>query len=46
MRPEALEAVLADISSIGVCRIMCLGDVIGYGPNPIQCLDRAAKIQT
>ena len=41
---EALEAVLADISSIGVQRIMCLGDVIGYGPNPIQCLDRVMKI--
>lgn len=36
---EALEAVLADIKGRGVQRIGCLGDVIGYGPNPRECLD-------
>lgn len=36
---EALQAVLADIKARGVTDIVCLGDVIGYGPNPRECLD-------
>ena len=36
---EALEAVLADIDSRGVDEVYCLGDVIGYGPNPRECID-------
>jgi predicted phosphodiesterase len=36
---EALTAVLADIESRGIKTIYCLGDVIGYGPNPEECLD-------
>jgi predicted phosphodiesterase len=40
----ALEAVIADIDSVGeVERIYCLGDVIGYGPQPVECLELAAK---
>ena len=35
----ALEAVLDDIAKLGVDRIVCLGDVIGYGPAPGQCID-------
>jgi predicted phosphodiesterase len=38
---EALEAVLADIASKNITRIICLGDVIGYGPNPRECIDLA-----
>ena len=40
---EALTAVLAKIDSLGVDAITCLGDVIGYGPNPIECLDTVAE---
>ncbi|MEW4455697.1 metallophosphoesterase family protein [Bremerella sp. JC817] len=36
---EALTAVLADIESQQVDRIYCLGDVVGYGPNPRECVD-------
>lgn len=36
---EALTAVLADIEKRGIKTIYCLGDVIGYGPNPQECLD-------
>ncbi len=36
---EALLAVLADIDARGVREIVCLGDVVGYGPNPKECLD-------
>ncbi len=36
---EALRAVLADISRQEITAIYCLGDTIGYGPNPRECLD-------
>src|SRR5512147_3013795 len=36
---EALQAVLDDIEKRGIDTIYCLGDVIGYGPNPRECLD-------
>jgi len=36
---EALTTVLADIEKRGIKTIYCLGDVIGYGPNPTECLD-------
>lgn len=36
---EALRAVLEDIAAHEVESIYCLGDVIGYGPNPRECLD-------
>ena len=36
---EALRTVLADIEQQGVRRIVCLGDVVGYGPDPCACLD-------
>ena len=36
---EALTAVLADIEERGIRTIYCLGDVVGYGPNPRECLD-------
>ncbi len=37
---EALQAVLADIRQHNVDEIYCLGDVIGYGPNPCECIDK------
>lgn len=36
---EALEAVLAHIDAQGVDSIGCLGDVVGYGPDPEACVD-------
>ena len=36
---EALTTVLADIEKRGIKTIYCLGDVIGYGANPRECLD-------
>ncbi|MSR30215.1 MAG: metallophosphoesterase [Gemmataceae bacterium] len=40
---EALQAVLKDIESQGVKNIFCLGDIVGYGPNPCECLDLVEK---
>ena len=34
----ALEAVLDEVRKLGVGRIMVLGDVVGYGPFPSDCL--------
>lgn len=39
----ALEAVLADIDAKGIKRVVCLGDIIGYGPDPIKCTDIVRK---
>jgi predicted phosphodiesterase len=36
---EALTTVLDDIEARGIKKIYCLGDVVGYGPNPKECLD-------
>jgi predicted phosphodiesterase len=36
---EALSVVMADIEKRGIKTIYCLGDVVGYGPNPRECLD-------
>ena len=36
---EALTMVLADVERRGIKTIYCLGDVVGYGPNPRECLD-------
>lgn len=36
---EALKRVLEDITSRGVDRIVCLGDIVGYGPEPLACVD-------
>ena len=36
---EALEIVLGDIKAQGITEIFCLGDIIGYGPNPRECID-------
>ena len=38
---EALEAVLQDIRQQNVTDIYCLGDIVGYGPNPRECLGLA-----
>ena len=42
---EALEAVLADIKSRGITEIYCLGDIVGYGPNLCECIDRVMNVQ-
>ena len=36
---EALKMVLADIERKGITRIICLGDIVGYGPEPLACVD-------
>lgn len=40
---QAFEAALDAIDRRGVDGILCLGDVVGYGPNPAECLDLVAE---
>jgi diadenosine tetraphosphatase ApaH/serine/threonine PP2A family protein phosphatase len=40
---ESLTAVLADLRAQGVEEVYCLGDVVGYGPNPRECIDLVMK---
>jgi len=35
----ALQAVMEDIDRRGIKEIFCLGDIVGYGPQPAECLD-------
>lgn len=37
---EALEAVLADLERQNVASIACLGDFVGYGASPNECIER------
>ncbi|MDA1007678.1 MAG: metallophosphoesterase family protein [Planctomycetota bacterium] len=39
----ALKRVLEDVDSRGVDRVISLGDVIGYGPDPAECVDIVAR---
>jgi diadenosine tetraphosphatase ApaH/serine/threonine PP2A family protein phosphatase len=36
---EAFTSVLAEIERRGIQHIVCLGDIVGYGPNPMECMD-------
>src|SRR5437660_296329 len=39
----AFEAVLADIDKAGVDQRWCLGDLVGYGAQPDECVALAAQ---
>jgi len=39
----AFEAVLKDGEKLKPDRILCLGDTVGYGPEPVECLELARK---
>jgi len=36
---EALEVVVSKLHELGVDRIGCLGDIVGYGPNPNETVE-------
>jgi predicted phosphodiesterase len=40
---EALEAVFDDIESQNIDEVVCLGDIVGYGANPNECVDLVKK---
>ncbi|MDQ6780673.1 MAG: metallophosphatase family protein [Candidatus Eremiobacteraeota bacterium] len=40
---EALQAVLKALDAAGMERLLCLGDIVGYGPNPNECCDELRR---
>jgi diadenosine tetraphosphatase ApaH/serine/threonine PP2A family protein phosphatase len=40
---EALSAVLDDAAGEGARGILCLGDVVGYGADPVPCIERLGE---
>ena len=40
----ALEAVIADAREHGATHLLCLGDIVGYGPQPAKTLERIREV--
>jgi predicted phosphodiesterase len=40
---EALDVVLAELRSVD--RLVCLGDLVGYGPNPNECVEKIRDLK-
>ncbi len=40
---EALNAVISDLRNEGCEQVICLGDIVGYGPEPQRCVDVVAE---
>jgi predicted phosphodiesterase len=41
---EAIKTVLNELSLRGVERIICLGDIVGYGANPNECCELIREV--
>ena len=41
---EAFRTVLDDIQKQNVEKCFCLGDLLGYGPKPVECVDLMMKL--
>lgn len=42
---EALKAVQADMKRQKIDAAVCLGDIVGYGPDPVECLNLVRKMK-
>jgi diadenosine tetraphosphatase ApaH/serine/threonine PP2A family protein phosphatase len=42
---DALVAVVSVIQAAGIEQVVCLGDVVGYGPQPAECLGLLADLR-
>ena len=40
----ALDAALADLETAGIGEVYCLGDLVGYGPDPAGVVDRIRSL--
>jgi len=43
---QALEAVVVDARREGAERFYCLGDIVGYGAQPVECLEIVREISS
>jgi diadenosine tetraphosphatase ApaH/serine/threonine PP2A family protein phosphatase len=41
---EALNAVMASMEKEGVTHYACVGDVVGYGANPVECVEKIRSL--
>lgn len=41
---QALDAVLGDAGNQGVTHYACVGDIVGYNANPVECLEKIRAI--
>ena len=41
---EALEAVIKAYNTEGIDIYLCLGDIVGYGANPVECIQITKNI--
>jgi len=41
---EALQAVLAALSKERIDKYLCLGDIVGYGASPDECIEEVKKL--
>jgi diadenosine tetraphosphatase ApaH/serine/threonine PP2A family protein phosphatase len=41
---DALDRVLTDLPPASIDRVLCLGDFVGYGPQPNECVDRLREV--
>lgn len=41
---EALDAVLAAISGENIDEYLCIGDIVGYGADPLSCIDKVRLV--
>ncbi len=42
---DALDTVLAAAGRLDVDGYLCVGDMVGYGPSPVECLERLIALQ-
>jgi diadenosine tetraphosphatase ApaH/serine/threonine PP2A family protein phosphatase len=42
---EAFEAVIEALSRESVDRYLCVGDIVGYGANPKECIQKVRELQ-
>ncbi|MFH1220536.1 MAG: metallophosphoesterase family protein [Candidatus Eisenbacteria bacterium] len=41
---EALEAARVEIKRISPDRVLCLGDIVGYGASPVECIEAVKQL--
>lgn len=42
---QALQAVLREVQTSRIDRVICLGDVVGYGANPARCVQMLRQLK-
>jgi len=41
---DALQAVLKEIRDLSIDHAVCLGDIVGYGPQPLECIQALQRL--